>query len=86
MDEGMWLILNDGTVIENGRVGYSSGFLWLHFPGWTMQQAAAKAFNPDVMNFITFKYGEMEDVYTGYTVCTDIMQDENEVSVCMVKG
>ena len=84
--EGIRLILGNGTVIENGRAGYASGFLWLHLPGWTMQQAAAAAFDPSAFGNITFQYGEMEDTYTGFTVCTNIMQDEDEITVCMVKG
>lgn len=84
--EGLRLILNDGTVIENGRAGLADGYLWLWLPGWTMAQAAAKAFDPSVMGKIIFQYGEMEDVHAGYTVCINLMQESTEVAVCMVKG
>lgn len=84
--EGVRLILMDGTIIEDGTAGYSDGFLWLYLPGWTIQQAIAVVLNPSAMGSIIFQYGDMEDEYLGYTVCKNISQNENEISVCMVKG
>ena len=80
------LILNDGTIIENGRAGYSMGFLWLRLPGFTMQAAADIAFNPALTQRIVFQYGQMEDVYEGYTSCTSINNEDSMISVCLVKG
>ena len=84
--EGRRLILNDGTVIDGGSAGLADGFLWLWFPGWTMADVAAKVFNPAVMKNIYFQYGEEENTYTGYTVCTNLMLDGGEIAVCMIKG
>lgn len=86
MRQGIRLILNDGTVIEDGRAGLADGFLWLRLPGFTMQEAAAIAFDPQKTARIEFQYGEMEDVHEGYTTCTNIMTDDGRISVCMVKG
>ena len=86
--EGRRLILNDDTVIENGEAGLSSANnLWVWFTGRTMMEAAAIFFNPVKTERIVFQYGEMEDAYTGYTVCRNMMIDgDGNMSVCMVKG
>ena len=86
MRTGVRLILNDGTVIEEGRAGLADGFLWLRLPEFTMQEAAEIAFDPQKTARIEFQYGGMEDVFEGYTVCTNIMVDDGRISVCMVKG
>ncbi len=87
-DHGQRLILNDGTIIEGGRAGYTHGCLWCYFTGYTMPQAAALFFNPEKTARIVFQYGEMEDVHEGFTTCTNISVDivDGTVSVCMIKG
>ena len=85
--EGLRLILNDTITIEGGRAGYSGGFLWLFFTGYTLPEAGAIFFDPSNTAKIVFQYGDMEDTYTGYTVCTSLTVDTDEkVFVCMVKG
>ena len=84
--EGTRLILNDGTIIENGRAGLDSGFLWLYLPGYTMQDAAAIAFNYQKMERIEFQYGEMSDTYSGFTTCRGILAREGEIAVCMTRA
>ena len=87
MEEGRRLILKDGTVIENGEAGYSNGTLCCFIPGWTLPQAAAVFFDPAKTKKIIFQYGEMEDVYTGYTECVNLMIDtDGLVTVCMEKA
>ena len=85
MPTGRRLILNDGTVIENGRAGYDAGFLWMYLPGYTMQEAAAIAFDYQKTERIEFKYGEMSDVYDRFIICRGILSGENEIKVCMVR-
>lgn len=85
--EGMRLTFKDGTTIENGTAGLAEGCLWLKLPGYSMQQAAALAFDEAKTEEITFEYGEMQDVYDGYTNCVNIHSDyDGLVSVCMKKG
>ena len=85
--EGNRLILNDGSVIEGGRAGYSDRFLWLFFKGYTMQQAAMVFFDPSKTAKIIYQYGEMESMFNGFTVCLSLMTDaDGEISVCMAKG
>lgn len=83
---GQRLILADGTRIENGTAGYASGFLWLKLQDYTMQEAAAIAFDPEKTETILFQYGEMEDEYNGFTECRTLLKDEDAVSVCLTKA
>ena len=85
--DGRRLILKDGTTIEDGEAGFSQGFLWLWFSGMTLAQASAIVFDPLKTDRIKFQYGEMSDVYNGFTDCRSISIDtDGVVSVCMVKG
>ena len=86
MDDGQRLILNDGTVIENGSAGLADGSLWLYVGVFTMAEAAEVFLNPEKTGRIIFRYGEMEDSYTGYTVCKAMMIDiDGNMSVRMEK-
>ena len=85
--EGRRLILMDGTIIEDGTAGYAEGKLWCRVTGFTMPQAAQIFLDPTKTGRITFQYGEMSDVYEGFTVCTALMTDvDGVVSACMTKG
>ena len=85
--DGQRLILNDSLTIEGGSAGYSSGYLWLYIQGWTMARAAQIFTNPKYTEKIEFQYGEMSDIYRGYTNCTVLQQDaDGQISVCMTKG
>lgn len=83
--EGQRLTLHDGTVIDNGSAGFSSGFLWLYLPGYTIQQAAGIAFDTNKTAVIVFEYGDMADTYEGYTVCTSVSEVDGQASVCLTK-
>jgi hypothetical protein len=83
---GQRLILNDGTTLENAEAGYANGVLWCYVPGITTQQAAALFFDPAKTQKIIFQYGEMQNVYEGFTVVTAMLQDEDQVSIGLRKG
>lgn len=84
---GRRLILHDGTVIENGEAGYSQGFLWIWFTGYTLQEAAVMFFDPSKTSVIDYEYGEMQDDYRGYTNCISLQIDvDGKISVCLTKG
>ena len=84
---GTRVILFDGTTIENGRAGYAEGNLWLFLPGFSLPDAAGIFFDTDKTARIVFQYGEMEDVYTGFTRCVNLSVDtDGVVSVCLKKG
>lgn len=84
----MRLMLGDGTIVEGGSAGLASGELFLWFPGYTMQQAAEKAFAPAIMCRVLWAAGEDEEIYTGYTECYGLRRDDNEnaIIVTMRKG
>ena len=84
--EGLRLILNDGTIIENGRAGYSEGSLWLYLPGMNMMEAAMTVLDTEKTEEITFQYGEEEKSYEGFTNCIRLISNEREIAVCMVRG
>lgn len=84
---GRRIVLNDGTTIEGGEAGYSQGFLWVWFTGYTLQQAALMFFDTSKTSKIVFQYGEMESVYDGFTTVTNLGIDvDQQVSVCLTRG
>ena len=83
----MRIRLADGTVIEGGTCGYSEGFLWCYFSGYTLQDAAGMFFDPEKTQTIRAEYGEMADVYEGFTACVAFnMNVDGNISVCLKKG
>ena len=84
--EGVRLILNDQTIIENGSAGYSAGSLWLYFTGYTMMEIAQIFCDPGKTSHIVFQYGEMQDTYDGFTSCINMSIDiDGNASGCLVK-
>ena len=82
--EGERLILKDRTEIEDGRAGEMDGFLWIWIGGMTMAEAAEIAFNPEKTAKIRYQYGEMEDIFTGYTNCTSMgIGPDGKISICL---
>ena len=85
-DAGRRLILMDGTQIEDGSCGYADRRLWCYVKNYTMPQAAQVFLDPSKTGKIIFQYGDMSDEYDGFTYCTNIFLDEDQVSVCLRKG
>ena len=84
---GQRLIFDDGTTIENGSCGYSSGSLWCWVHGFTMQEAAQIFFDPAKTRQITYEYGEMSDVYENFTNCVSLLIDnDGQISACLIRG
>ena len=83
---GHRLILADGTEIDNGRAGISSGFLWLWVPDKPFWDVGDIVRDPEKTAEITYQYGEMQDIYENYTDCTVLMVQENEIAVCLKKA
>lgn len=84
---GRRLILNDGTILENCEAGLTPTSLWLYLKGVPIQEATFTFYDDSKTAKIVFQYGEMQDVYEGYTDCSIIKENEvGDVSVCMKKG
>ena len=84
--EGRRIILADGTTLEDGEAGFASGYLWIWITGMTLPEAAGIFFEPAKTERIRFQYGEMQDVYEGYTACIHLSTTEGRLSVCLTKG
>ena len=85
--EGRQIVLNDGTVIPDGEAGYSEGFLWCWFTGYTIQQAASMFFDANKTSRIVFQYGDLADTYEGFTACVNLgVNADGRVSVCLTEG
>ena len=82
---GRRVILNDGTIIEDGGAGYDSGILWVHFTGYTMEQTASLFFDNKKTQKIIFQYGEMQDEYEEFTNCFSIQIDMDGVTYVGLK-
>ena len=88
MDEprrGQRLILADGMVLENCQAGLADGFLWCWCPGMSMIDATQIFLNPAKTSTIIFEYGEMTDSFYSFTRCVNLMDRNNEMSVCLVR-
>lgn len=82
--EGQRIILADRTIFENGQAGLSGGVLWLWISGMTLPEAAAIFLDPQKTYWICYQYGEMQDIYQRYTVCTNIgISTDGVVSVSL---
>lgn len=82
---GQRIILNDGSYFEDGRCGFSDGFLWCWVRNITLQQAAGFFFNPDKTGKIVYEYGEKQDEYEGFTSCISLSKQYDEIAVCLVQ-
>jgi hypothetical protein len=81
------LIFADGTTIEGASCGYAEGNLWCWVTGYTMPQAAQVFLDPAKTERITFQHGETEDVFEGFTKCTNLFINVDEqISACLQKG
>lgn len=84
--DGTRLILNDGTVIENGRAGLSGGELSLWMPGYSIVQVAMLIADKTKMQRVISSAGGLDNEYVGYTECVLITIDYNgETFVSMRK-
>lgn len=86
--DGRSLILNPGPnqiELPGSEAGYAEGVLWLYLRGLTLAQAFAVLSDPANTAVIRYEYGEMEDVYEGFTHLTTLMEREGEVSAALKK-
>lgn len=86
--DGRRLIMNPGpTQIElpGSDAGYAEGVLWLYLRGLTLAQAFELLSDQANTAVIRYEYGEMSDVYEGFTHLTTLMEREGEVSAALKK-
>ena len=81
------LIFEDGTTIVGGSCGYAEGYLWCWVTGMTMLQAAQVFLDPAKTGRITFQHGDSEDVFEGYTNCTNLFINyDGQISASLTRG
>ena len=86
--DGRRLIMNPGPnqiELPGSDAGYAEGVLWLYIQGQTLAQAFAFLSDPANTAVIRYEYGEMSDVYEGFTHLTTLMEREGEVSAALKK-
>lgn len=76
--------LNDGTEFE-GNVGYDSGVIWCYVNGKNITELFPFFSDPAKTQRIEYLYGEMQDVYEGFTVLGAIMQAEDQTQIMLRK-
>lgn len=84
--DGRSLILNPGPnqiELPGSEAGYAEGVLWLYLRRLTLAQAFALLSDPTNTAVIRYEYGEMEDVFEGFTHLTTLMEREGEVSAAL---
>lgn len=86
--DGRSLILNPGPnqiELPGSDAGYAEGVLWLYIQGQTLAQAFAFLSDPANTAVIRYEYGEMADVFEGFTHLTTLMERDGEVSAALKK-
>ena len=78
--EGRRLVFADGTIIENGEAGYADGVLACFIRGKSIAEVFFIFNDPDKARRIVFQYGEMQDVYEGFTQIAYLL-DGDRISV-----
>lgn len=84
-DTGRRIIFADGTVYEDAIIGYSNSVIWCYIVGKTLQEAFFDFMNAQKTAVLRFQYGEMEDVYEGYTHLGAILEDDMQIKIRMEK-
>lgn len=86
--DGRSLILNPGPnqiKLPGSEAGYAEGVLWLYIRGLTLAQAFAVLSDPANTAVIRYEYGEMADMFEGFTHLTTLMERDGEVSAALKK-
>lgn len=84
-DTGRRIIFADGTAYEDAVIGYSHGVIWCYTVGKTLAEVFMDFMNPQKTAVLRCQYGEMEDVYEGYTHIGAILEDDGEIKIRMEK-
>ena len=83
---GRRLVFADNTVIENADAGYADKLLDLFLPdAFSMQEAAAIAFDTSKTQRITYEFGEEYVTYDGFTNAISIIKNPDDEIVIILK-
>lgn len=82
---GRRLIFADGTVIEGGEAGYTSGVLWCYIKGKPLAEVGPVFLDSTKTAVIRFQYGEMEDRHDGFTECFFMNVNDGKCTVGLTR-
>ena len=83
---GRQIRLAKGQVYGNAGCGYAEGYLWCYLRGARLAEVMEDFGDPESTERIVFEYGEMEDVYEGFTAVKVTKEDADGCAVCLWKG
>lgn len=83
---GRRIVLKDETVFEDSSAGYADGRLWVWLTGISLMDALPIMTDAEKTAVIVFDYGEMTDIYEGFTEVCVIQQDGDGCAVCLKKA
>lgn len=83
--EGRRIVMADGTELMDSEIGYSNQHIWCFLKNITLPVAYDLFSNPQKTGTLIFDYGEMQDVYEGFTQINTIKISEDGVDVRLDK-
>lgn len=83
--EGRRIVMADGTELMDAEIGYANRHIWCHLKNITLPMAYDLFSNPQKTGTLIFDYGDMRDVYEGFTQVNTIKISEYGVDVRMDK-
>lgn len=83
--EGRRVVMADGTELIDAEIGYAYGHIWCYLQNITLPMAYDLFSNPQKTGTLIFDYGDMRDVYEGFTQVNTIKISEDGVDVRMDK-
>ena len=84
---GRRIVFADETVFEDAEIGYTEGMIWCYLPSDDLTAAFLIFSNPEKTSRMEFQYGEMTDVYEGYTDIVLIQKNnDHQITVALKRG
>lgn len=83
--EGRRVVMADGTELADAEIGYANGHIWCYLQNITLPMAYDLFSDPQKTGTLVFDYGEMQDVYEGFTQMNTIKITEDGVDVRLDK-
>ena len=83
--EGRRIIFANNVRLEGAEAAFDGRTVWLFMYGKPMKDTLPLVSNPKVTNKITFQFGEMEQVYEGFTHLKALTEDETGSQACLIK-
>ncbi len=76
--------LNNGTIFEDSDCGYADRKLWCFIKGISFGEAYAAFSDPESTKEIRFLYGNVEEIYKGFTDLDIIRKSEFTIDIRLI--